>query len=345
MPESTRPPIWYTRCPVPSPLGLAARLGWLDESFGSQGLEVRSLRDDPDPRVRESHFNHHLRWSFRQGGNIPALWARSRWAAGQGPATRLVALTWTDEFQALISLPGGGPGTLPALAGARLGVPRNDAALVDFQRATSLKGLASGLSLAGLTLADVKLIELPTSEAAGSLFGLPRRQPYAREAAALQRGEIDAFFVKGAEGVQAANALGAVALADFSRHADPRVRINNGTPRTLTVDDTLVQERPDLVQLLLQQVQRAGHWALGHPDETLRFVAREIQVSEEAVIASNGADVHRHLSLSLDPSLLDALAHFKAFLLEHGFLPADFDIADWVEPTALATVQALPLAA
>ncbi len=348
MPDSNRPPIWYTRCPVPSPLGLAARLGWLDESFGRQGLEVRSLRDDPDPHIRESHFNHHLRWSFRQGGNIPALWARSRWAAGHGPATRLVALTWTDEFQALISLPGRGPASLAALAGVRLGVPRNDSTRVDFQRATSLKGLASGLSLAGLTLADVRLVELPAAtgaDSAGSLFGLPRRQPYAREAAALQRGEIDAFFVKGAEGVQAANALGAVALADFSRHPDPRVRINNGTPRTLTVDDTLVQERPDLVQLLLAQVQRASHWALSHPDETLRFVAREIQVSEEAVLASNGADVHRHLGLSLDPALLDALAHFKRFLLDHGFLPTDFDLDDWVEPTALAAVQALPQAA
>jgi len=186
---------------------------------------------------------------------------------------------------------------------------------------------------------------LPHAEPEGSLFGLRRRQPYARESAALLRGEVDAFFVKGAEGVVAANALGAVALAEFGRHPDFKVRINNGTPRTLTVDEALVRDRPDLLLALLQQVQRADDWARSHHDETLRFVARDIGVSEEAVVVSSGADVHRQLGLSLAPALLEALAHFKQFLLEHGFLPADFDIGDWIQADALLQVQTLPRAA
>src|SRR5450830_1518441 len=88
--------LWYTRCPVPSPLGIAARLGWLEAEFQPLGLQVKSIIDSPVKAIRESHFSHHLAWSFRQGGNIPPLWARA-----QGAATRLVALTWTDEFQAV----------------------------------------------------------------------------------------------------------------------------------------------------------------------------------------------------------------------------------------------------
>jgi hypothetical protein len=32
MPHDT---VWYTRCPVPSPLGIAARFGWIDAAFGA----------------------------------------------------------------------------------------------------------------------------------------------------------------------------------------------------------------------------------------------------------------------------------------------------------------------
>ncbi|HXZ09102.1 MAG TPA: ABC transporter substrate-binding protein, partial [Paraburkholderia sp.] len=52
-----------------------------------------------DVTIRRSHFTHSQPWSFRQGGNIPALWARS-----QGSDTRLIGLSWVDEFQALITL-------------------------------------------------------------------------------------------------------------------------------------------------------------------------------------------------------------------------------------------------
>lgn len=163
----------------------------------------------------------------------------------------------------------------------------------------------SGLSLAGLTHKDVTLVDLPIEEsvilAAGepSLHGLRRRHPYFAEVQALVRGEADAIFVKGAEGIVVANLIGAQVVADFGSHPDPKVRINNGTPRTLTVDAALADQRPDLVVRLLAVVQRASHWAEQHPEDTLRFVAREIATTEEAVLASNGPEVHRHLGLSL----------------------------------------------
>ncbi len=37
--------IWYTRCPVPTATGIAADLGWLDDEFAPDGIEVRSLQD------------------------------------------------------------------------------------------------------------------------------------------------------------------------------------------------------------------------------------------------------------------------------------------------------------
>ncbi len=145
------------------------------------------------------------------------------------------------------------------------------------------------------------------------------------------RGEVDAIFVSGAEALAVANLIGAQVASEFGGHPDPKIRINNGTPRVLTVDAALSERRPDLALRLLEVVERAGRWAEDHPDETVRFVAREIATSEEAVLASNGPEVHRHLGIGPDAPLVEAIGHFKDFLLQWGFLPGDFDLGEWVD--------------
>jgi ABC-type nitrate/sulfonate/bicarbonate transport system substrate-binding protein len=245
-----------------------------------------------------------------------------------------------------VTLPGRGIASIEQLAGRRFAVPRRVNDLIDFHRATALKGVVSALSLADLKADDVKLVELPIEESViiaqgePSLFGLRRRHPYFREVQALVSGEVDAIFLKGAEGVLVANLIGAQIVSEFGNHPDPKIRINNGTPRVLTVDDALSQQRPDLVVRLLGVVERAGRWAEANPDETVRFVAREIATSEEAVLASNGPEVHRHLGIGLDAPLVEAIGHFKDFLLQWGFLPGDFDLDAWVDHAPLRALRA-----
>ena len=95
--------IWYTRCPVPTASGIAIQKGWLKEAFASEGIAVRSMRHSHDPKTRESHYTHTLEDSFRQGGNTPALFARS-----EGKDTVLLGLHWIPQYQAILSLPGSG---------------------------------------------------------------------------------------------------------------------------------------------------------------------------------------------------------------------------------------------
>lgn len=328
--------VWYTRCPVPTTLGLAVQLGWVEEAFARHGVAMRSIADSADPKVRESHFTHHLDFSFRQGGNVPPIAARA-----SGRQTRLVGITWTDEFQAILSLPDGPVRGIGDLAGRRFGVARRPADIVDFHRATALKGLVSALSLEGGKVSDVEIVDLPVAESVlvepgnPRLFGLKRRLPYSHEVAALLRGEVDAIFVKGTQGITAANLFALHAVAEFGFDPDPKIRINSGSPRVLTVDEAFASQRPDLVATLVETVARAGIWAAEHPGEVRRFVAREVAASEETVLAANGPDLHHHLGLGLEPELVAAVAHYKDFLLEWGFIAGDFDVATWADHSAL----------
>jgi ABC-type nitrate/sulfonate/bicarbonate transport system substrate-binding protein len=324
--------VWYTRCPVPSALGIAARFGWIDTAFGAHRITVKSIGESRDTSVRESHFTHTLPWSFRQGGNIPAIRARS-----DGRDTRLIGLTWVDEFQAMITLPQSSLKTGTDLKGARIGVPRRPGPIVDFHRATALKGIVSALAVIGATVEDVTLVDLEIGESVitqqgdAGLHGLSRRQPYWAEIAALANGAVDTVFVKGGEGISIANLLGARVLVETGHHPDPNIRINNGTPRTLTVDASFIEERPDLAAVLVAEVDRAAAWARVNPGETRRIIAREVLVSEEAASAAYGEEAHLKLGLSLDPGHVSAIAHFKDFLLARGFLDNDFDVDAWVD--------------
>ncbi|WP_244099481.1 ABC transporter substrate-binding protein [Burkholderia gladioli] len=338
------PHLWYTRCPAPTPFGVAIRQGRLHDEFARDGLSIAALQDADDPLIRRSHFTHSQPWSFRQGGNIPALWARA-----QGSDTRLIALSWVDEFQALIALDPALAASPEALARARFGLPVNTrASVVDFHRATALRGFDSLLAVRGIALDAIALVELPhaprsledtaagTDLPVGQWLAQQRPHEFSREAAALLRGEADVVFVKGATGLDIANQLGATVLVEIGEQPERRRHANNGTPRPLTVDATLLRERPDLVERVLMRTLEAGGWAAAHPDDTIAYLARETRSAEHWVRRAYRPDVHRQMTIGIDRGSLAALDDFKRFLHGHGFLPNDFDLDDWVDPAPLA---------
>ncbi|MEG3181417.1 ABC transporter substrate-binding protein [Sphingomonas sp. LT1P40] len=335
--------LWYTRCPVPTGLGIAVQLGWFADEFGRDGIGLKSIQESADTNTRESHFDHNLPSSFRQGGNIPAIWARAN-----GRDTRVIGLSWTDEFQAILALPGSGIRSARDLSGRRIGLPVNPIS-IDFNRATALKGFASALELEGLSLGDVERIDtVSTDPARSGIEGIATgegnrgrtRHGYRAEVLALVRGEVDAIYVKGALGLETARLAGAHIVASLGNHPDPWVRANNGTPRTLTVDAALIESRPDLVERFLSRVVAAGEWARAHPDETIAYIARETGSTPDWVREAYGPNAPASLGTFLAPDAIDALSRYKDFLFEHGFLAADFDAAAWIDPAPLAAVEA-----
>lgn len=335
--------IWYTRCPVPTPLGIAAHLGWLDDEFARDGITVRSLQETQHAALRASHVDHTLDNSFRQGGSIPALWARSA-----GADTRVIALTWVDEAQAIVALPDSGIRTAKDLRGRRVGVPKRDGERIDIFRAAALRGFVSVLALEGLSVRDVELVDVaatnlreaaPAGALPGATFSNPgsvrSRRLYSAEVAALVRGEVDAIYVKGSLGLESAYLIGARVVVDIGFHPEPKVRINNGSPRPLTVNASTLERHPDIVARFLAQVIDVDGWAREHKHEVLGYLGRETGSGDDWLRLAYGDDVHRRLRTDLDEGSIAALDDFKGFLVEWGFLPADFDIHAWVEPRAL----------
>lgn len=333
--------LWHAQCPVPTPLSVALQLGWVERVLQAQGIQLRSSPESGDPTESRRYYESELPNSFRHGGSVPAIVAR----AG-GLATRVIGLSWTDEYQAIIALPETGLTHVRQLRGRRIGIPRHDTP-IDHSRAAALRGFAAILATEGLSFTDVERIDLPDHEVPsvtrdGAVIatgnGRRGRNRYTSEVHALVRGEVDAVYVKDASGAQAAHLLGAMVIANIGFHPEPHVRINNCTPRPLTVSQLLLDRHPDVVRALLKQVVLAGEWACTHREETIAMVARETGWSASWVRYAYGDDVHTGLRLDLSPARVAALGTFTRFLGEQGFLAGDLEVGQWIDPAPLHDV-------
>ncbi|MEU6411825.1 ABC transporter substrate-binding protein [Microbispora sp. NPDC046933] len=323
-PASHLDTIWFTRCPVPTATGIAADRGWLTAEFAAEGIEVRSLQDVPSEVAGDHHYTHGLPGLFREGGNVPALWARSR-----GEATRLIGLTWIEERQVILVRAGSEIRTPGQLKGLRLAVPRHPIP-IDFWRAMALRGFEGALSLAGLGLADADLVDVEAEPGAGQ---------WEAELAALSRGEVDAVYVKGAQAVEAAARHRAEVAVDLDAAEDRRSRVNNGTPRPITVHQRLLDEHPGVVARFLAVLLRAADWAADHPAEVARILGAETGGGPAGVAGAYRAGASLHLDLSAER--LDLLAAQERALRAHGFLETPVDVAAWADHTPLATARHL----
>lgn len=348
--------IWHTRCPVPTAAGIAIQQGWIDAAFAADGIAVKAIRVARAREVRESHFVHSLENSFRQGGNAPALYARSA-----GADTVLLGLHWVPQYQGLLTLPGRGIASLRDIRGKRLSLPRRLNDKIDFWRSISLQGYDSALRQVGLTLADVQLVDIPVDASfSGAAPGGDGGEGDARsesppldearthawrtgellrqhqaETVAWLRGEVDVIFGHSVWGVALREQFSAIELINLNRERDIRARINNGQPKTLTVSRRLLETRPDLVDRYVDEVVKAAHWARAHESEARRILAGEMGATEALLDEGTSADAVRKLDISLDQPLIDALDARKDFLLHWGFIPRDFDLRAWIDPGPL----------
>jgi ABC-type nitrate/sulfonate/bicarbonate transport system substrate-binding protein len=329
--------IWFTRCPVPTATGLAYKLGWLTEEFAADGIAIGTLQDTRE--LARHHYDHDLPTLIREGGNVLALAARA-----QGAPSRLIGLTWIDEWQTILVRPDSGINTPEQLRGRRLALPSYSKNAIaehargsSISRAMSLHGYKGALAYAGLTFDDVTFVEVPagTGNVQHGVQGLWSGLQL------LADGLVDAVYVKGASAVDAARTTGAVVGIDLDQLPQRSFRVNNGTPRPITAHIDLIENHFDLVVRFLDQTLRAADWAADNLEGVHAILQSETRAGADGVATAYRGDFHKSLHPDLSAERLALFEQQKKFLWLHGFLEHDFDFAQWVDPRPLAAAHEL----
>ncbi|MEZ0299772.1 MAG: ABC transporter substrate-binding protein [Candidatus Methylacidiphilales bacterium] len=346
-PEDAAIDLWYARCGGATASTVAIQYGWLQGEFTApitgeaEPLSVSSVQQSPNREIRHSHFDHRLQAMFREGGNVPPIWAR---AAGQD--TVVVGITWVDEYQAILTRPDSGIRTVADLKGRRLGLPLHEGSIIDFPRSMAVHGFVSALGLAGLTLKDAELIDI-VAPAVDHRDRTEAERTQQRQGGgvfplqALLSGKVDAIYTKGSFGLKDIAAHQLHQVVDLNSYADPVVRINNGTPRPITVGRDFLKARPDVVARYLAVLLRTGTWAETHPTEVRQAIARESHATEQEIVFAYGNDLHLRLTPKLSAEYIRGLEIQKDHLLEYGFLPNDFSVRDWIDYAPLEAARKL----
>lgn len=338
--------LWFTRCPVPTATGIAYKLGWLTGAFERDGIVVRTLQES-GPELGRHHYDHALPSLIREGGNMLAIAARA-----QGADTKLVGLTWSEESQLILTRQDTGIRGAADLKGRRLALPGWTANPIaehvrgtSIARGMSLAGYRGALASAGLALDDVTLVETPDRlrniggsgrDLGGRRGGVGRLWPIA----ALVAGEVDAIYVKGASALDQARENGLVVAIDLDALPDRRFRVNNGTPRPITVHRSLIDDHFDHLARFLAVTLRAADRIAETPDSVRDILEFETEGSATAVDRAY-AGLHEGLHPTLDQERLALFDQQKRFLFTYGFLDADFALADWIDPRPLEAARRL----
>ncbi|VVO12438.1 ABC transporter substrate-binding protein [Pseudomonas fluorescens] len=338
--STSTPPVklFYTRCGAATASALAIRKNWLQQAFAGPGTELHSLRDSDSLAVRNAHYHHQQSGLFREGGNIPPIWAK-----GSGQDTVVVGITWLDEYQGILTRADSGIREIADLKGKRLGVPLHNNAVIDFQRGAAQHGFATALTLAGLSPDDATFVDLqaPSYDSEDGPRKIREERPdVAIEA--LENGSVDAIFLRFARGYRLSQDPRFHQLININELQDPLLRVNNGTPRPITVDRLFLEQHPELVVRYLAVLLRTAEWAAAHHEEVVQLLIPEDRNATPAeVLGSHGPDVHLSFTPKLTPEYIEGLTVQKNFLRDWGYLKADFEVSDWIVSGPLEQAQQL----
>ena len=337
--------VWLTRGPFPTGTAIGLANGWFEQAFASHGFKVSTLQESREPAMRAQHFYHDIKTLIREGGNVLPLWTRARNLGTKGwDNTVIVGLTWLDEVQVLLARPGSGvrSGDLATLRGKRLGLSHAEGE-IDVWRAMQLRGFATALSLAGLGFDDVVLKDVvapPVQWQNQNRTGVTGS--HATELALLNQ-EVDVIYVKGAAAIRLQQEHGLEVVLDINSLDDPALRINNGTPRPITVHRHFLDDHPDLVIAHLRVLNAAAGWARTHGDDLAGVLAADIGATADSVRRGYGPRLSAGFDVNLNATRVDALQAQADFLAQHRLIDGHVTVREWIDTAPLLAAFADPL--
>ncbi len=323
--------LWYTRCPVATASGIAFQRKSFDQEFEGSDFVVRNIKE-LGPAQADTHFDHRLADSFREGGAIPPLWARSR-----GANTLAVGLTFVADSLAVFVRADDKARRVQDLAGRRCGLPVRPYILIDFMKVNAHKGFYSTLAANGMQESDVQIVEMTINDDMHGSINADLKQGdrpslYDADIDYLLRGEVDAVFCKNAEvGLIEHRYAGRIRkLYDLMTDQTDRAHMVNANPRIITVSAGLAREAPEAVERYLLVLVRTANWAASHPAEATAVMAKELGVSEADIRSSYEPDFHKKLWPSFGPELRRLLQVQIDFMQARAYL-GQVDLEAWMQ--------------
>jgi ABC-type nitrate/sulfonate/bicarbonate transport system substrate-binding protein len=336
----------YTICPVLVASHIAVHKGWLERELRRSGGTLKYLWSlSADHWL--SHFDHTLPNQFRDGGNIPAIHARS-----QGKRTKLLGLTWSTDGGQILVRADSGLHRVEALRGKKVGLyKRGRTDRVDFWRATAERGILLSLDLAGLNEKDVEIVDLqvdsPDHPSTSPLANPTERfkatdngpgSHYGTEIDALLRGKVDAIYANRGRAHLFQKDGQVKALNDLGQSPDWTLQVAN-SPYTITVSAEFAEEHRPLVVAYLRAVLKAGRWIQENRRAAADIFGEIVpHWASQAVLRSLIAKQKFVPNLSLRN--LAGVDVEKRFLLERGYIQNDFSVAEWADSSFLGEALA-----
>ncbi|MDR2780208.1 MAG: ABC transporter substrate-binding protein [Synergistaceae bacterium] len=321
--------IHYTICPVGNSSYIAAKKGWLKDALEPLGAAPVLLQSLPQERWK-AHFDYRDDALFREGGNIPPLWARSN-----GAEVTLIGLALLKQKQYILAGADSEIETIEQLRGRKIAIPAHPNALIDFHRASAEHGFRLALNARGVSWSEVEPVVIKSE----GDFLIGRRfvsdTSEADEVAALDRGEVDAVYVKLSKLRGLLNTGKYKVLFDIGADPSSLSPINNEYPNALTVSTRLANEYPEVVVAYVKQLLLASIWAKSHRAEAVEILAEQTLGSVGEFIGSNSDDFHKNITPNLSDESLEALEGQKKFLYDSGYIEKDFALESWADDSFL----------
>lgn len=318
--------IYYTICPVANATYLAANHGFLEKGLGDIGIKpikLQTLSTDKWP----AHFTYENDRLFREGGNTPPLWAKSR-----GTGVVLIGLNLIEEKQSILVRADSDIQTIQDLKGKRLAIPVHTGVHIDFHKATAEQGFENALAANGIGREEVTWVNVInensfTSEGKGGSFD----KLNSAELHALDENQVDAIFDK-LPVVEQLLATGKYRrLYDVANDQQKLIPVNNEYPNVLTVSRKLAEEEPEVVVEFVKQTILAARWARENREEAEKLLAEQTYGSVEEYQKAYAENFYQRLKPNFDPEGLEALQIRSDFLYEHGYLESKVDVYEWAD--------------
>ena len=329
----------FSRCPVGSVTELIMRNGRLQAALTRAGAAFRLLQE-MDVRFQRTHFTQEEPLHFRDGGNIPPIWAQA-----QGERSVLLGLTFQHERQGLFVRPDSALHGPEDLRGARIAIPVREAEPVDFQKLTALCGVQQILSRVGLTPADIEPVYIPCAayriQQSKSLNVMKRDFDFmTEEFQAVAEGRADAAYANSVKVVRHMregvfrNLL--PAEAQFDENA-----LNNNNPILITCTRRFAYEHPEIVTVYLRELIYAAEEAAANPEMFIDAVCAGIyEATPDELREAYMPDLTTIRRPRLDDEALAAVERRIAFLLDEKAIARAPSLTAWADAGFLRAAEA-----